>query len=143
MNDDFRRPLIIPSLASILGWVEAQTGTILGREVVQSLASQAPSMTLPESVAARLEKARGFEDLDPEAAFDQWVYLREQMQRQEIGVASAFPVPRDQLQSDLKILQQVLAETGNYEPAVIAHQVAALCDYASSWLTELERSVRG
>lgn len=142
MNDG-RRPVIIPSLASILAWAEAESGAELEREDVELLASQAPSMTLPIHVASAFEQARGFADLDPEAAFDAWLCRREQTERQGVPVANALPAPRVQLQPDLKILQQLLTSTGEYPPAVIASQVAALFEYASNWLTELEQSFRG
>ena len=71
------RPVFIPALVALLGAAEAKAGRRLRREEVERLVSEGSCMMLPHAEAQKLERSRGYADLEPELAWMQWQVLRE------------------------------------------------------------------
>lgn len=68
-------PLVIvhmPPLAVVLAWAEEQKRSPLTEEEVIAARDGAPAMALPASEAKAMEVARGFRDLDPDRAWEEW-----------------------------------------------------------------------
>jgi len=138
MNDEPLFAAIVPSLASIFYWAEATRGAPLVEEEVALITSQAPSMILPERFRDQLDKARSYADIDPEASWDQWQYLRSEIVRQGVAAGKAFPLPRSQLATDLNAIRLMVMGEGLHKPEVIDHQIAALSGVASNVLAVME-----
>jgi hypothetical protein len=68
--------VFMPSLAAVLYASEEENGQPLTREQVEELTSQAVCMTMEHSDAQKFERERGYADLDPEQAWDQWQIVR-------------------------------------------------------------------
>ncbi|MFO0723230.1 MAG: DUF4261 domain-containing protein [Myxococcota bacterium] len=67
----------IPTLIALLGAAEEKAGRALSRKEVEALVEAAVCMAMPRKQARLLELSRGYADLDPELAFDQWQIVRE------------------------------------------------------------------
>lgn len=68
--------VFMPSLAALLGSQEVKAGTALDRDEVERLTHQAACITMTHEEARALERRRGYADLDPELAWEQWCVLR-------------------------------------------------------------------
>lgn len=68
--------VFMPGLAVLLQAAEEQAGRPLTREQVEAIASKAVGITMPHRDAQRLERERGFADLDPALAWEQWQIVR-------------------------------------------------------------------
>jgi hypothetical protein len=134
--------LIIPSLASVLCWLEATLGAPLSEEDVQYIAKVSPAVTMAASMRAPFEEARSYADIDPESAWDQWQYLRKQIERQGVALSTAFPLPRAQLASDLRILRQIGTTSGLLKPEEVEHQLIVLADLADKYLSAFEGELK-
>jgi len=66
----------IPPLIDILAEHEKQKGGALTREEVDDIAAGAICMTMAQSRAAALAEARGYADIDPANAWEEWQQLR-------------------------------------------------------------------
>ncbi|MER7283883.1 DUF4261 domain-containing protein [Dactylosporangium sp. NPDC000244] len=71
------RPVFIPSLAAVLTAAEDEAGRHLRREEVERLTGEGTCMMMTHADAQRLERSRGYADLEPEFAWRQWQVLRE------------------------------------------------------------------
>ena len=69
-------PLFMPSLATLLTAVEDRKGAPLTRVEVEMLVGKAVCMTTKPRDAQVMERSRGYADIEPERAFDQWQALR-------------------------------------------------------------------
>ncbi|MFO0697082.1 MAG: hypothetical protein U0230_26140 [Polyangiales bacterium] len=70
-------PVVVPSLVAILTAAEREKGRPLGREEVEAIVDKSAAMTMSLEDALALEKSRGYADLDPELAYEQWSIVRE------------------------------------------------------------------
>jgi hypothetical protein len=70
-------PVIIPPLVAMLMAAERQKGTPLERNEVEAIAAQSPALMMELAHALELEKSRGYADIDPELAYEQWSIVRE------------------------------------------------------------------
>jgi hypothetical protein len=70
-------PTITPSLVALLSSHEQRLGRPLSREEVDTLARDAPAIALDARTIARMEQARGYADIEPERAWEQWLIVRE------------------------------------------------------------------
>lgn len=70
-------PVIMPSLAALLSNAERSAGKPLTRREVEGLVSSAPAVTMEHARARELERSRGYADIEPELAWEQWLILRE------------------------------------------------------------------
>lgn len=68
--------VFMPALAAVLAAAEQKNGKALTRKQVEALTSQAVCMTMTPADAQKLERARGYADLDPERAWEQWQLVR-------------------------------------------------------------------
>ncbi len=71
------RPVFIPALVAILTAAEEKAGRRLRREEVERLTSEGTCMMMTHADAQKLERSRGYADLEPELAWNQWQVLRE------------------------------------------------------------------
>lgn len=69
-------PVFMPALRVMLEAVEAKNGP-LTQEQVLTLRDRSPCITMDRRDAQALERKRGYADLDPELAWEQWQALRE------------------------------------------------------------------
>jgi hypothetical protein len=70
-------PTFMPALRVLLEALEAQQGSPLTKEQVESTRDQSPCITMDPRDAQAMERARGYADLDPELAWEQWQLVRE------------------------------------------------------------------
>lgn len=98
----------IPSLASLLFWIESRSGQPLRAEHVSYVAQQVPAASLPTITMDALTEARGYGDLDMAAAWEQYEFLRSRAQAQGVAMGDAFPTPRAQLAADMDALRRIL-----------------------------------
>ena len=66
----------MPALVVLLGAVEEQKGKPLTKKQVEAVVSNACCMTVGHEEARAVERARGYADLDPELAWEQWQLAR-------------------------------------------------------------------
>lgn len=69
-------PTIVPSLAALLMSTESKAGRPLTRAEVESLVSRSPAIALEPRAVRELERSRGYADIEPELAWDQWQIVR-------------------------------------------------------------------
>jgi hypothetical protein len=68
--------VFMPALRVILAAMEKESGAPLDRKQVEGVRDNAACMTMEHAVAQKLERDRGYADIDPELAFEQWQLLR-------------------------------------------------------------------
>lgn len=68
--------VFVPALRAILAAAEAQAETPLTRAEVEAIRDRAACMTMSVADAQRLERGRGYADLDPELVWPQWQLVR-------------------------------------------------------------------
>lgn len=66
----------MPSLAAVLTAAEKKAGKKLTKKQVEKIRDEAPCMTMDHRDAQRLERKRGYADLEPTLAYEQWQVLR-------------------------------------------------------------------
>jgi hypothetical protein len=84
VNDDERAlraadpiPFLMPSLVATLFASERKRGTPLSRPEVLALVDAAPAIEMTPRDADALERSRGYADLEPRRAWEQWSLVRE------------------------------------------------------------------
>ena len=80
MPDDPLVPVFIPALVSILLRAEREYGSPLSREQVLAIRDKCAVIMLPEKQAAMMAEQRGYDDIDPEQAWEQWQEVRQQFE---------------------------------------------------------------
>jgi len=70
------RPVFLPALVALLTAAERDAGRALRRAEVERLTGDATCMMLPPAHAQGLERSRGYADLEPALAWEQWTALR-------------------------------------------------------------------
>ncbi|MER2565741.1 MAG: hypothetical protein ABTQ32_33770 [Myxococcaceae bacterium] len=68
--------VFMPSLAAVLTAAEKKAGKKLTKKQVEKIRDEAPCMTMDHRDAQRLERKRGYADLEPTLAYEQWQVLR-------------------------------------------------------------------
>ncbi len=68
--------VIIPALVEILAIHEREKGSALTEAEVLEIRNKSVCMVLPLSEAAKLAEGRGFDDIDPDDAWNQWQAIR-------------------------------------------------------------------
>jgi hypothetical protein len=71
------RPVFIPALVALLTAAEDEAGRHLRREEVERLTSEGTCIMMTHADAQKLERSRGYADLEPELVWRQWQLLRE------------------------------------------------------------------
>jgi hypothetical protein len=74
-------PTIMPPLIALLVATENRLGRALTRAEVDALVNEAPAMAISQRHAMALERARGYADLEPRLAWDQWQIVRRASKR--------------------------------------------------------------
>ena len=69
-------PTFVPALVTVLFRLEKEKGSALSRDEVVAARDRSVAIMLPESEAVEMAKARGYTDLDPEKAWEQWQTIR-------------------------------------------------------------------
>ncbi|MCB9562207.1 MAG: hypothetical protein H6708_17520 [Kofleriaceae bacterium] len=69
-------PTIIPALVAQLLAAERAKGSALTRMEVERLVAEAPAMAVDARRALALERSRGYADLEPRRAWEQWQLVR-------------------------------------------------------------------
>ncbi|MCO5165750.1 MAG: DUF4261 domain-containing protein [Planctomycetes bacterium] len=68
--------VFMPTLRVTLEALEAEQGTPLTREQVEAARDRSPCIAMEPRDAQRVERARGYSDLDPDLAWEQWRLVR-------------------------------------------------------------------
>ncbi len=71
-------PTFIPTLGAMLGALEERHGKPLTRAQVEAARDGAPCIALAPRDVQKLERRRGYADLDPELVWEQWQLVRAQ-----------------------------------------------------------------
>jgi hypothetical protein len=69
------RPVFVPALVAVLTAAESRAGRPLRREEVERLTGDGACMMMAHADARHLERSRGYADLEPELAWEQWQVL--------------------------------------------------------------------
>lgn len=69
-------PLFMPALIVVLHSAETKKGSPLAEEEVISIRDRAPVIMIERADARSMEEKRGWSDLDPERAWEQWQEAR-------------------------------------------------------------------
>lgn len=70
-------PTILPSLVAMLMAQESAKRSALTQKEVETIVSKAPAMMMKRDMARALERSRGYADIDPERAWEQWQIVRQ------------------------------------------------------------------
>lgn len=70
------RPVFVPALVVLLTAAEDKAGRPLVRDEVEHLTNEGACVMLSHADARELERGRGYADLEPELAWEQWQLLR-------------------------------------------------------------------
>ena len=77
MTDEELIPVHIPPLVQLLQALESRKGLPLSRDEVEQVCGKAVCMMMRVSAAEAMAKSRGFRDIDPANAWEEWVAYRE------------------------------------------------------------------
>jgi hypothetical protein len=66
----------VPSLVATLLRAEQDKGSPLTEFEVLSITDNCPSIAMPVDVAAKVAAERGYDDIDPERAWEDWQFIR-------------------------------------------------------------------
>jgi hypothetical protein len=69
-------PTIIPPLVVLLAAAERSKGSALSRSEVERLVEDAPAITMAIPDALTMERSRGYADIEPRLAWEQWQIVR-------------------------------------------------------------------
>ncbi len=76
MSEDSRIALFMPALLVLLAHDEAAKGSPLTREEVLAIRDQAATVTLDRSMAIQIMSRRGYKDIHPDFAYEEWQVVR-------------------------------------------------------------------
>lgn len=66
----------VPTLINLLTLFEQQKGSELTEEEVLEIRDKAVCMTISSDMLEKLEKSRGYKDLDPKHCWEEWCALK-------------------------------------------------------------------
>ncbi|MBI1676320.1 hypothetical protein [Shewanella sp. DW31] len=69
-------PVLVPALVAVLLNKEHEKGAPLTEKEVLEIRDNAVCIMMPVSVISKMEESRGYLDLDPEYAWEQWQQAR-------------------------------------------------------------------
>lgn len=80
-TDDYNElvPIFIPALSAVLTAAEEEKGSPLTEKEVLNIRDNSVTIMSPISVIDKLIETRGYEDVDPENVWNDWLLLRDQM----------------------------------------------------------------
>lgn len=76
MNDDPLIPVFIPALVVLLAHDEREKGSPLTRDEVIAIRDRGVCMMLKQSMAIEMGEKRGYHDINPEFAWEEWQVVR-------------------------------------------------------------------
>ena len=76
MSDDPLIPVFMPALVVLLAHDERAKGTPLTRDEVLAIRDRGVCIMLPQSMAVEMADKRGYDDIDPKFAWEQWQEVR-------------------------------------------------------------------
>lgn len=65
--------VFIPALIAVLTAKQTQAGRPLTQHEVEDIRDNAVAMNMPDDVAATLSEKRGYDDIDPENVWEEWL----------------------------------------------------------------------
>lgn len=68
--------VFIPALVALLEAKEKESGRELTRHEVESIRDNATTIELPTEVARDMTKSRGYQDIDAEDVWNEWLTLK-------------------------------------------------------------------
>jgi hypothetical protein len=80
MSDDPLIPVFMPSLLVLLAHDEAAKGSPLTRDEVLAIRDQAETVMLNRSKLIEITARRGYRDIDPELAYEEWQIVRAELE---------------------------------------------------------------
>ena len=69
-------PVFVPPLVTILQKKEKDKGAPLTREEVLDIRNNATMILIKASEATKMARSRGYDDIDPDKTWEQWVKMR-------------------------------------------------------------------
>lgn len=69
----------VPALVAVLLAMEREKGVALTREEVEEITHRAECIAMPRHARKKVVEARGYEDIDPEEAWEQWQKVRQEL----------------------------------------------------------------
>ena len=66
----------VPALVAILLAKEKEKGTPLTQAEVEEITDKAECIAMPRHARQKVDESRGYEDIDPERAWEQWQEVR-------------------------------------------------------------------
>jgi hypothetical protein len=69
----------VPALVAVLLAKEREKGAALTREEVAEITDKAACIAMPRHARKKVDEARGYEDIDPEHAWEQWQNVRQDL----------------------------------------------------------------
>ncbi len=69
----------VPALVAVLLAKEREKGQPLSREEVEKIRNEAACIAMPRDVREKLDESRGYQDIDPEYAWEQWQEVRKEL----------------------------------------------------------------
>ncbi|MCF6189799.1 MAG: DUF2314 domain-containing protein [Cocleimonas sp.] len=96
-SDEELIPVFIPALSTILVAAEKKKGSPLTEEEVLSIRDNSQTIMTPKSMVDSLAESRGYDDINPEDCWNEWLLLRQQMglEVEEDGGAIVLGTPSD------------------------------------------------
>ena len=70
----------VPALVAVLLAKEREKGALLTREEVEEITDKAHCVAMPRFARKKVDESRGYEDIDPEHAWEQWQEVRQVLQ---------------------------------------------------------------
>lgn len=77
VNEDELVIVHVPALVAVLAHLENEKGSPLTEAEVLSATDEANAMVMPKSAQRAIEKSRGYTDIDPENAWEEWLAFKE------------------------------------------------------------------
>ena len=69
----------VPALVAVLIAKEREKGSQLTSEEVEDITDKAVCIAMPRHARKRVDESRGYEDIDPEHAWEQWQEIRQDL----------------------------------------------------------------
>jgi hypothetical protein len=67
----------VPALVAVLIAKEREKGAPLTKEEVEEITDKAECIAMPRYARRKVDESRGYDDIDPERAWEQWQEIRE------------------------------------------------------------------
>jgi hypothetical protein len=69
----------VPALVAVLLAKEKEKGAPLTKEEVEEITDKAACIAMPRHAREKVDEARGYDDIDPEQAWEQWQHVRQDL----------------------------------------------------------------